>query len=420
MDKTEKTADEIRLEAEQSIKNLATETTKAEFEKRMNAITSKYDEQLEKGATKEDLEKANKSMTSEIDKLSSEIKKMGQMDTSRKVDTTNPKATLGVLKNALKNQAVEKLQQFRDGNPSAGAYTEKMITPESFGVGGYEELNTDRSLPLDANPYAPIYLRNIFPNVSTSNNFLSIWKRGAVTGKAGVWKRGSGEEGADVKKPSLKIAYAKEVVEINWIPATMRIQREILDDLSFMADEINNALIYSENGILAAENELIVDYIRDNAVDFTKDAEFPIGVEKLLAAAFGQLGDKYMTPTHILMNSWDYLTYIAFNKAGGSGEYDLPGGDTLRFINGRMFINSLEAVRVPELSDNESFVIAAGRSRFVNRQEIRTKVFESSGDDAEYNNILIRSEERVGFFTYDVNSFVKVTLATTTDEPEVP
>ena len=29
MDKTEKTADEIRLEAEQNIKNLATETTKA-------------------------------------------------------------------------------------------------------------------------------------------------------------------------------------------------------------------------------------------------------------------------------------------------------------------------------------------------------------------------------------------------------
>ena len=36
MDKTEKTADEIRLEAEQSIKNLATETTKAEFEKWLN------------------------------------------------------------------------------------------------------------------------------------------------------------------------------------------------------------------------------------------------------------------------------------------------------------------------------------------------------------------------------------------------
>ena len=69
MDKTEKTADEIRLEAEQSIKNLATETTKAEFEKRMKDITSKYDEQIENGANKEDLEEANKSIKSEMDKF---------------------------------------------------------------------------------------------------------------------------------------------------------------------------------------------------------------------------------------------------------------------------------------------------------------------------------------------------------------
>ena len=412
MDKTEKTADEIRLEAEQSIKNLATETTKAEFEKRMKDITSKYDEQLEKGATKEDLEKANKAMKVDIDKLSSEIKKMGQTSKNMKVgkvDTTNPQATLSALKSALTKQAIDKLKQFRDGDSNAGAYSEKMMTPDAFGEGGYQEINTDRSLPLDANPYAPTYLRNIFPNVSTSNSFLSIWKRGAITGEAAKWERGS-NEGEDVKKPLLTVEYTNEIVKVDWIPAMMRIHREMLDDLDFMGDEINNALIFSDKGILAAENKEIIGYIREHAVDFTKAADYEVGVEKLLAAAFGQLGDKYMTPTHILMNSWDYLTYIAFNKAGGSGEYDLPGGDTLRFINGKMFINSLEAVRIPELGEKEAFVVAAGRSRFVNRQEIRTKVFESSGDDAEYNNILIRSEERVGFFTYDDNSLVKVTL----------
>ena len=43
MDKKEKTADEIRLEAEQNIKNLATETTKAEFEKMVKSFSEKYD-----------------------------------------------------------------------------------------------------------------------------------------------------------------------------------------------------------------------------------------------------------------------------------------------------------------------------------------------------------------------------------------
>ncbi len=42
-EETKKTADEIKLEAEQSIKNLATETTKAEFEKMVKSFTEKYD-----------------------------------------------------------------------------------------------------------------------------------------------------------------------------------------------------------------------------------------------------------------------------------------------------------------------------------------------------------------------------------------
>src|SRR5678809_580899 len=93
--------DRIKLEAEQSIKNLATETTKAEFEKRMKDITSKYDEQLEKGATKEDLEEANKSMKSEMDKLSSEVKKMGQMGREEKTH----KSIADSIAEALENGA---------------------------------------------------------------------------------------------------------------------------------------------------------------------------------------------------------------------------------------------------------------------------------------------------------------------------
>ena len=41
MEKIEKTAEEIRLEAEQNIKNLAIETTKAEFEKMVKSFTEK-------------------------------------------------------------------------------------------------------------------------------------------------------------------------------------------------------------------------------------------------------------------------------------------------------------------------------------------------------------------------------------------
>ena len=80
---------------------MAIETTKAELEKRMKDITSKYDEQLEKGATKEDLEKANKAMKSEIEKLSAEIKKMGQMGREEKTH----KSIADSIAEALENGA---------------------------------------------------------------------------------------------------------------------------------------------------------------------------------------------------------------------------------------------------------------------------------------------------------------------------
>ena len=404
----EKTEEQIKKEAMDNIKEVA---TKSATEK-----VAELKEEFAKFATKEEIEeaiKANKETNEKLTKLSVDMKKQGQFSQETKVDVTNPRTTLKMLEHSLVESVSEKVKQYNGGDANAGQFTEKAITPLSFGSAeAYESLNTDRSLPLDANPYAPVYLRNIFPNVSTSNKFLSIWKRGEVTGKAKVWKRGTGTEGADEKKPMLDMNFTNEIVEVNWIPAMMKVQAEVLEDVEFMNSEISNALIYSDKGILAAENEMITEYIRANAVDFAKDADYAVGVEKLLAAAFGQLGDKYMTPTHILINSWDFLTYLSFNKAGGSGEYDLPSGDTVKFINGRMFVNSLEAVRVPELNDKEAYVVASQRSRFVNRQEIRTRVFESNEDDAQYNMVLIRAEKRAGFFTYDNNSLIKVTLPT--------
>lgn len=403
----EKDLQEKKEAALKEIDNVATQAAEKKVEE--------LKEEFAKFATKEDAEKANAEVNEKLSKMGAEIKKQGQMKTvnAETADVTNPKATLMSLKSNIITEVVEKVNQYNKGDANAGLFTEKAITPLSFGAAGqYELLNNDRSLPLDANPYAPVYLRNVFPNVSTSNGFLTIWKRGAVTGAAAKWERGTGDGGVDESKPLLDVAFTSENIKVDWIAGLMRVQAEVLEDIGFMESEISNALIFSDKGILAAENKMIVDYIRAHAVSFSKDGEYTVGVEKLLAAAFGQLGDKYMTPTHILINSWDYMTYLAFNKASGSGEYDLPNGDSLKFINGRMFVNSLEAVRVPELNDKEAFVVAAQRSRFVNRQEIRTRIFESSGDDAEKNMVLIRAEERAAFFTYDDNSLIKVTLPT--------
>ena len=346
MDKTEKTADEIRLEAEQSIKNLATETTKAEFEKRMKDITSKYDEQLEKGATKEDLEEANKSMKSEMDKLSSEIKKMGQMGREQKGDMN--------IAQSISKSLVENKDKLAGFNDKEMAIALKAIDDASFAGSALANATTEVRGGLYASAYYPLYLRNIFPNVSTDASSIIIPQVQEIDGSVAVWARGTGTEGADEEKPEVDIIYKDVTVPTKWIAGFTTVNRELLLNVNYLQSSITNTLLYSRNGLFAAENKLITDYLAANAIAYAGDKT--IGVEMLIDAAFNQLLGNYMTPTHILMNQADYLTYIKFNKASVSDVYDLPN-DSLKGFSGTGIETNVQIVPIPSLTAGTAYVV---------------------------------------------------------------
>ena len=157
---------------------------------------------------------------------------------------------------------------------------------------------------------------------------------------------------------------------------------------------------------------MIMDYIAANNVNYATPAGATApanSLETVLAAAFGQLGDSYMAPTHILINNWDYLNYMAFNKASGSGEYDYPALN-LQFVNNQLYINHLQAVPAPGLTPGTAYVIAADHSRFISRMGIQTAISQEHSDNFTKNMVTYRAEVRSGFFTYNDNSIIKVTL----------
>lgn len=399
MDKTEKTADEIRLEAEQSIKNLATETTKAEFEKRMKDITSKYDEQLEKGATKEDLEKANKAMKSEMDNLSSEIKKMGQIN--REEETH--KSIADSISEALENGA-ETLKNLT-GKQSL---TLKAVTAASWtDAATLARQTTEVRTSLYNSPYSPLYLRNIFPNVSTDSSAIIIPQRGVITGAAAEWARGTGAAGADVAKPDVSPAYKDVNVPIKWLAGMTTVNRELLLNVKYLQGSITNTLLYSNKGLFAAENKYISDYLETYAVAYTGSKT--IGAEMIIDAAFNQLLGNYFNPTHVLMNQADYLSYVKFNKAAGSGEYDLPN-DMLRGFAGSGLEANVQIVPVPSLTAGVAYVISAPEFEFINRLSPELKVSEEHDENFAYNKVTFRIEEMIGFVAKDLNAMVKVTF----------
>lgn len=399
MEKMEKTAEEIRLEAEQNIKNLAIETTKAELEKRMKDITSKYDEQLEKGATKEDLEKANKAMKSEIEKLSAEIKKMGQINREEKTH----KSIADSIAEALENGA-ETLKNL-SGKQSLAL---KAVTAASWtDAATLARQTTDVRTSLYNSPYSPLYLRNIFPNVTTDSSAIVIPQRGAITGGVAEWARGTGEEGADVTKPDVSPAYKDVNVPIKWLAGMTTVNRELLLNVKYLQGSITNTLLYSNKGLFAAENKYISDYLAANAVAYA--GAKTVGAEMIVDAAFNQLLGNYFNPTHVLMNQADYLTYVKFNKAAGSGEYDLPN-DMLRGFAGSGLEANVQIVPVPSLAAGVAYVISAPEFEFINRLSPELKVSEEHDENFAYNKVTFRIEEMIGFVAKDLNAMVKVTF----------
>lgn len=401
-----------KQEALENVKKTAEEAAKGVAEKSVKELNDKVAEltaQLEKATKSEDIEAVKKELTDSMNKLSADVKKQSQITVPAGALTS-----IGAIRKSLEQTVKEHIDTIKGYQGGSLAIPmSKSISVDSFGVGGYADL-TNQNLGLDINPFAPVYLRNIFPNITTGGSNVTIWKRGTVTGKAAPWKRVEGQDGKIVPKPKVVGEWKKEVINVDWIPAYTIIDREVLDDVDFMQTEIPQLLIYGDSGILRAENKVILDYIVDNAVDFTLPDDvdpFENSLESILAAAFGQMGDKFLTPTHILISNWDYLKYLAFNKASGSGTYNYPNM-TLTFINNRPYVNGLQAVPNPDIAVGEAYVVAAARSRFVVREGIRQRISDSHAEIFTTNQIAYLAESRGAFFTYDDNSFVKVTLPT--------
>lgn len=399
MTEEEKVAmEKAKNEAQEAVKKMAKEAAKATVAENQKAFDDKLvliEKSITDGGVKsaEDLAILNKS----IAEMQARVKAISQTKSVEVKNMDSIQALKKSLADGIKDSEEARIK-YSGGSVKLVEKAINMVA--SFGdAAGYAAVTTN-TLPMYTNPYAPVYLRNIFPNISTDKPSLQIWKRGAITGAAAAWTTG--------EKATVDPSWEKTTVSIGWIAGVTSVPREVLDDVEFMASEIPNALIYSASGIMAAENAMILAAL-DSASTAFVDATLTNGLEELLGAAFRLTGE-YMTPTHILVNVQDYLKYLVLNKATGSGEYDVPDGK-ISFIGNQMFINNLIAVPAPGLAAGTAYVVDASQSRFVNRMSIELKMSDEHSNNFTTNMITFRAEERVGFFTYNNASILKVTLS---------
>lgn len=270
------------------------------------------------------------------------------------------------------------------------------------------DILTSQTLPgVYATPWSQLWLRGLFPNASTTSSTIKYIQEDAEAnednGAADIWD-GTLPIAELINKPEVDFSFTDESAEVYWIAGITRIKREMLDDIAFLRSYIPQQLVYGKRGIFIRENALILATMNNNSVVY--DGDKTILVEQLIDAAFGQLLDNYHRPTHILMNHREALE-IVFNKATGSGEYDIPAGVQVTPL-GQLTIGGVPVIGLPQFQPGTAFALDARQSLFVSRMSPEVRFFEQDRDNVPKNLITIRAEERATHLVFDPTSIVKI------------
>src|SRR5690606_19149853 len=208
-------------------------------------------------------------------------------------------------------------------------------------------------------------------------------------------------------KPEVDFDFELVTETVDWIAGYTRIHRSMLDDVDFLRSYIPNQLIYGDRGLFVAENALIYSALSNAATAYDGTASVP--VERVLDAAFGQLVDSYMSPTHILLNNRDFLNLIRFNKAGGSDEYDLPGGSITQ-VGGQYYLDGVPVLAVPSVSAGEFIVLDNRHTQFVSRMAPEIQWSDEDRDNFVKNLVTVRAEERAAVLILNEAAIISGTL----------
>lgn len=400
MDKTEKTADEIRLEAEQNIKNLATETTKAEFEKRVKTFTEKYDTLENKSLSKEDFEKAEKQFKKDLAELSAHVKAFEQTEKGGK----NTKSFNQNLADAIKENA-DAIKSFEKGSAPVHIAL-KEVGDMSIGANfaGATPFIQEVQQNLAWNPYNRVWLADILPQATSTANSIIYPKENGQEGAVAFWdKQGD--------KAQVDYDFTSQTAFFKWIAGYVIVEREMLDDIDWLTGYLQQKLLI---GLKTAENDFILNGTADTNPALglltsatVYDGTFTNPVDRIIDAGFGQIPtatNDFYQPTNVILNPRDVVK-IGLNKATGSGEYDLPQ-NSVAFAQGKLQIAGLDTVPTTSITADNFLTLDRNAVMFVRRMNPEIRMFEDA-TLAKQNKVMFRIEERVAQVIFNADAIVK-------------
>ena len=404
---------DILAAIEEGTKTLKTDFAKAREEQgtAFDAKVEKIVEDLKGFTTKEEVETGLKAAKEELqgnfDQFASKYKNAQGPDSKKS------------FKAALMEGVKENIGDLRDLQGSAV----KVIEMKDMGFEdfvGYDIFTRDVSNQVIPNLYESFHMRQILGAGSTQGDTVYYPK---ATGKTGVgpgpWDYDKVDVSGTVAKPDFEMTFDNVSAPVKWIAGILRIPRQMLDDVSWLASYLGAA---APQELLAAEDAQLLNGdgignnlsgIIPNATAYTPSGAY-VGVETIIDAAFGQMATvNQNSPTDVILNPLDIVSII-LNKATTSGLYNLPNG-TVGIVNGQLSIAGLN-VQKSNLIGAGDFLVGdfLRGANLVTRQAPQLRAYEQDRDNVQKNMITFRIEERIALPIFYDEAFVTGSLGTTT------
>lgn len=385
------TEEELKIKeaAEANIKEIAKKSAEEAAKLEVKVVT-------EKAAT----DKAE--FQRQMSEMQARIKEMQQMGVGEKQKSFNY-----YLEEAIK----EKADEIR-GLKKGSELTLTLKQAGDMSIGG----NFPNGTPLIQNvnqgliwnPYNRIWLSDLLPSATSTANSVLYPKEDGGEGAVGVWD-------GDGDKAQVDYNFDTHAAFFKWIAGWVQIDREMLDDISWLIAYLQQKLLIS---LKTAENSFILNGTADaNPVEgilaeaTAYNGTYTDAPSQIIDAGFGQIVEDthdFYVPTTAILNPRDTVK-IGLNKAKGSGEFDLPSG-SVGFVNGKVSIGGLDTVSTTGITKGNFLVFDRNAVMFLRRINPEIRIFEDAAL-AKKNKIMIRIEERVTQAIFNKNAFVKGTFS---------
>jgi len=349
-----------------------------------------------------------KSLEEKSNAIEKSIAKMeGKMEAMTEKAVENGRFTKSIGEQVTKHMS-DKIDAVKSGRGfDLEVKADTTITGDYTGTRALSELDTN----VNRIARQIVLLQNVVNRGITSSKFVTYIQQTSQPSAAWVAEA--------VAKTEYEEKYTEISKEVKKVAGMVKVSKEMLADLSFVQNEINNDLVQGvlttmDNAILngtgvGADLEGILTFAQNFSAGTFANTIISANILDVIRVAMSQIEAAKFVPTHVVLNPVD-VAKMQLTKTS-QGEYTTP--IFYPSANGEMRVANLVVVSTTYMTAGTFLVGDMSKANLRMRENVNIQVGYVN-DDFQRNMVSILAEARAVHYIKlnDVNAFVKGTIST--------